>query len=79
MVDGADQVRFIQHGVVENRICASEPSQRGRAEVVFEAKKNPGGTPAARRRLAGSFAFCSNLREGGLYTPKAMLWQLLYM
>ena len=58
MVDVADQVRFIQHGVVENRICASEPSQRGRAEVIFEAKKNPGGTPAARRRLAGSFAFC---------------------
>ena len=56
MVDGADLVRFVQHGVVENRICASGPSQRGRAEVIFEAKKNPGGTPAARRRLAGSFA-----------------------
>ena len=49
MVDGADLVRFVQHGVVEKRICASGPSQRGRAEVVFEAKKNPGG----RRRLAG--------------------------
>ena len=39
MVDGADQVRFIQHGVVENRICASEPSQRGRAEMIFEANQ----------------------------------------
>ena len=53
---GADLVRFIQHGVVENRICAFAPSQRGCVGVVFEAKESLGGTPAARRRLAGSFA-----------------------
>ena len=53
MVDGADLVRFIQHGVVENRICACAPSQRGCVGMVFEAKESLGGTPAARRRLAG--------------------------
>ena len=53
---GADLVRFIQHGVVENRMCAFAPSQRGCVGVVFEAKESLGGTPAVRRRLAGSFA-----------------------
>ena len=56
VVSGADLVRFIQHGVVENRMCAFAPSQRGCVGVVFEAKESLGGTPAVRRRLAGSFA-----------------------
>ena len=47
--------RFIQPGVIENRICECAPSQRGRVGVIFESKKKLGGTPAARRRLAGSY------------------------
>ena len=39
---GADLVRFIQHGVVENRMCAFAPSQRGCVGVVFEAKESLG-------------------------------------
>jgi len=60
-----DAARFIQPGVIEDRICECAPSQRGRVGVIFEAKKISGGRRRARRRLAGSFA------------PKKVLLQVL--
>ena len=74
MVDGADLVRFIQHGVVENRICACAPSQRGCVGMVFEAKESLGGTPAARRRLAGSFAQFFQVDFGKQQEPGPIAW-----